>query len=881
MKFITTHLHADFDCLASMVAAKKLYPDAEMVFPGAQEKPVRDFLERGDFHVNYRRLKGFPLEQARLMVVVDASTRERIGLFSALADREDVKVHIYDHHPSGNIDIPHELAEVRDRGATVTIFTEIFRDRGIDITPSEATLMMLGLYEDTGSLTFSSVREEDFRAAAWLLQKGADLDIVKTSLTQEMTAVQVDLLNALLKSLEFYQTGAMAVAIAHATAERYVGDLSTIVHRLMDIENPAALFTLVRMADRIHFIARSRVEGVDAGAVAQSLGGGGHPTAASATIKGLMMPQVMEKLKAAIDTATQGNIQVRDIMAEKVISAGVEETVDEARARMTRFDIGGMPVMKAGQVAGLITRQLVEKAIHHQMGQRPLEEFMLTEFATIHPEDSVAALEELIIGRGQKRAPVVDSKTGAMVGWITRGMALSSLYGDSLKKKGRLEGGGKRREPLVKNVSNMIKELLPRRQQDILGQAARIGDSMGYVVYVAGGFARDLLLRSPSTDLDIVTEGDGVALAAALAESLGGRSHSHEKFKTAVVVLPDGEKLDVATARIEYYPYPAALPVVEHGALRNDLFRRDFSINAMAVRLNGPRPGSLIDYFGGQADLKNQAIRVLHNLSFVEDPTRAFRAVRFESRFGFSMGKQTLSLLGNAVRHQLFNRLSGERMISEIVMILKERRPAVAVGRLLDLGLLKFVHPGIRFDAQVEQVMARLEEMVAWHDLSFPSTPARRWLLFMMALMDTLDREGLESMRLAYQSSRHVVELAARSLEMARKATYAIGQVSSSEKSPPLSRAREAFRGAIVEALLFMAARSEAEGMRKLVTRYIFVERETQPLLKGGDLMEMGLKPSRELGRILEKVYKAQLDGQVQGRAQALDLARRLAEKNE
>jgi len=119
VKFITTHLHADFDCLASMVAAKKLYPDAEMVFPGAQEKPVRDFLERGDFNVNYRRLKGFPLEQARLMVVVDASTRERIGLFSAVADREDVKVHIYDHHPSGNIDIPHELAEVRDRGATV------------------------------------------------------------------------------------------------------------------------------------------------------------------------------------------------------------------------------------------------------------------------------------------------------------------------------------------------------------------------------------------------------------------------------------------------------------------------------------------------------------------------------------------------------------------------------------------------------------------------------------------------------------------------------------------------------------------------------------------------------------------------------------------
>ncbi|MDH5639128.1 MAG: CBS domain-containing protein, partial [Nitrospinota bacterium] len=567
---------------------------------------------------------------------------------------------------------------------------------------------------------------------------------------------------------------------------------------------------------------------------------------------------------------------VEDIMVEKVIFSEAGDTMDTAEGKMTRYDINGMPALREGKVEGLITRSIVEKAIHHGMGGRPVGDFMITEFSVVHPDTPVAALEELILGRRQKAAPVVDRRTGALVGLVTRGMALESLYGDSLKRQGRVGGDTKRREPQMKNVANMMKDLLHPRRLEILEHAALAGDELGYPVYVAGGFVRDLLLRAPSTDMDFVTEGDGVALAAALARRIGGRSHSHLKFKTAVVVGPDGGKLDVATARIEYYPHPAALPVVEHGALRNDLYRRDFSINAMAVRLNGPKPGVLMDYFGGQLDLKNHAIRVLHNLSFVEDPTRAFRAVRFESRFGFSMGKQTLALLENAARNLLFNRLSGERMITEIVMILMERHPALAVARLKELNLLKFIHPRIRFDSSQERVMDRLEEILAWHDLSFPHKPARRWLLFLMALMDTLDTEGLQEMREAYKSSQHVVELAARSLAKLEKGAGIIGSVA--RRIPPPSAAREAFRGMEEEPLLYLAATSEEDGMRQLVTRYISTVRETAPLLKGEDLLKLGLEPSRRLGQILEKVFKAQLDGEVDGRDQALALARQLAE---
>ena len=871
MDLITTHLHADFDCVASMVAAKKLYPEAQLVFPGSQEKQVRDFLDRGGFELHYRRLKGLPMDSVRLLVVVDASTRERIGIFAPVADRANVSTHIYDHHPPGSVDVPHQLAVIRDRGSTVTIFTEIFQERGISITPSEATLMMLGLYEDTGFLTFSSVCPEDYQAARWLLEQGADLDIVKTSLAQELSAPQVELLNSLLKNLRFYQTGGVSVAVAQATAARYVGDLSSLAHRIMDMENPAALFVLVRMDDRIHLIGRSRVEGLDAGAVAASLGGGGHPTAASATIRDLMMPQVMDKLREAIDMATQSALRAGDIMVERPVTVETDATVDQAGALMARFDFGGMPVLRGGMVEGLITRRIAEKAIHHGMGQKPVKEFMLTEFATVNPDTPAGRLEEIILEGRQKMAPVVDPATGALAGIITRGMALGKLYGDSLKRQGRLEGGGKRREPLTKNVANVMKELLPERQMRILSTAAEAGDELGFPVYVAGGFPRDLLMRAPSSDMDIVTEGDGVALAAAMAARLGGRSHAHEKFKTAVVVLPGGAKVDVATARIEFYSHPAALPEVEHGAIRNDLYRRDFSINAMAIRLNGPRPGSLIDYFGGQADLKNHVIRVLHNLSFVEDPTRAFRAARFETRFGFTMGKQTLSLLENAVRHQLFNRLSGERMISEVVMILNERRPVPALARLKELGLLKFVHPGLRFGPGVERVMERLEDLLAWRSLAFPEKPVRRWLAHLMALMDTLDGDEMEGMRRAYQSSKHVVELAARSLEEADLAAKKLGRAGA---QAPLSVAWEALGKLADEPLLFLAAKSSEGWLRDMVTRFMAQAPAIRPLLTGDDLLKIGVTPSRKLGRILETIFMAQLDGRVKEREEALQMAK-------
>jgi len=879
MKIITTHLHADFDCLASMVAALKLYPGAQLVFPGSQEKNVREYLAQTDFHIPYSKLKNLSLDRVKQVIIVDASTKERVGAFARLVEKKDVIVHLYDHHVASKIDIPHELAVIRKRGSTVTIFCELLRERGVSLTKSEATLMAMGLYEDTGSLTFSSVCLADFEAARWLLEQGADLNAVSVSISRELTSLQIEMLDRLIKNLDYERIGSVTIAYSTASTPRYIGDLAVIANKLMDAETLSALFVLVRMGDRISLIARSRVEGVNVGQVAEKMGGGGHPSAASATIKAMTLPQAVARLKQSLKETLEHSMTAKEMMVERVVTAEAVSTITDIEKMMTRFNIGGAPVLDKGKVAGLITRQIVEKAIYLQMGEKPVSDFMINEFSTVAPDTPFQVVEELILGRRQKLAPVVDPSTGKMTGVISRGIVLNKLYGDSLFKPSLEGAGGYRvRHPQSKNVMGLVKELMPESVLKLFELVAKVADGSGYGAYVVGGFARDLLLRTRSVDLDIVIEGDGVDFARKLAKKVKGRVHPHKKFKTAIVIMPDGFKLDVATARIEYYAYPAALPTVETSAIRNDLFRRDFSINAMAIRLNGAKAYTLIDFFGGQADLKTRSLRVLHNLSFVEDPTRAYRAVRFEHRYGFTMGKQTISLLKNAVRLQLFNRLSGERLFSELEIILKERRPAGAVSRMKQLGLLKFIHPDLVFDSIAERLMDQCEDFLAWHDLTFPTRPARKSKVYFMALFDRLEKINISEENMISASAAQIIQKIATSLKRVNSAMRELnlpGRTGWPGAAPP-SLLYRLFSPLSDEALIFLAAKSNNEETRLAVTRFFSSLKNTKPHICGGDILKLGVTPSKKVGAILDAVMGAQLDGEIKTKEEALDMARKV-----
>ncbi|MCP4681759.1 MAG: polya polymerase, partial [Desulfobacterales bacterium] len=298
---ITTHINADFDALASMVAARKLYPGASMAFPGSQEGNLRDFfLHSASYVFNITKIKQIDFSRVKRLILVDTRQKRRIGKFAELIDKEDVEVHIYDHHPPSDDDIKGDVEVIGKTGSTTALITDLIRDKGIPVSPDEATIMCLGIHEDTGSFTFSSTSPEDYKAAAWLAGQGAKHNIISDMLTRELTAEQVWLLNDLTKSATNVEVNGVEVVIAKVSRDEYIGDFAVLVHKMMEMGNLNVVFALGQMENRINLVARSRIDAVNVAEIATALGGGGHPYAASANIKNKTMTQVESELHALL-----------------------------------------------------------------------------------------------------------------------------------------------------------------------------------------------------------------------------------------------------------------------------------------------------------------------------------------------------------------------------------------------------------------------------------------------------------------------------------------------------------------------------------------------------------------------------------------------------
>jgi len=316
MDVITTHMNADFDSLASMLAAKKLYPQAILVFPGSQEKNLRDFFLQSTFYLfDTVRIKNVDLKAIRRLILVDTRQPGRIGKFKEILHRPGLELHIYDHHPPSPEDLKGSKEVIREVGATVTILTQILKEKKIPLSPEEATVLALGLYEDTGSFTFSSTTTEDLEAAGFLLGCGANLNLVSNLITRELTSEQIALLNELIQSAARYTVKGLEVVIAKASASHYMGDFAVLAHKLKDMENINVLFALAQMEDRIYLVARSRLEEVNVGEIASAFGGGGHATAASATIKDLNLAQAEERILNLLEGRIHPIRRAKDLMS--------------------------------------------------------------------------------------------------------------------------------------------------------------------------------------------------------------------------------------------------------------------------------------------------------------------------------------------------------------------------------------------------------------------------------------------------------------------------------------------------------------------------------------------------------------------------------------
>ncbi len=864
MEVITTHINADFDAMASMIAAKKLYPEAILVFPGSQEKTLRNFFVKSTMYLyDFRRLRDLDLDQVTRLILVDTRQLSRIGRFDEIVGRPGLEIHIFDHHPESEDDIQPQLLFHKPVGACVTILTELIRERQIEVTTEEATILSLGLYEDTGSFTFNSTTAEDFEAAAFLRRCGADLNFVADMVTPEMTPEQVTLLNDMIHSARTYSIHGIEVCVATVSIDRYVGDFAVLVHKFKDIHNLDVVFALARMDDRIYLVARSRIPEVNVGLVAAEFEGGGHATAASASIRDLTLIQVEDRLIEILRNSIKPFPSAKHLMTSPVISVEADTPIGEAAQIMVRYNINSMPVMENGAIIGLTNRQFLEKAVFHGLEQQGLREFVNPDFGTVGPYANLVEIQTYLVEHQQRILPVVEE--GRPVGVITRRDLLNFLVTDRSATPQPLndrKNESPSHWPKRKSVMGLIGDQLPKDIIQILRGFGRLAHELQFRAYAVGGFVRDLLLRRSNLDIDIVVEGDGIEFAKAYAARQKVKVRSHKKFNTAVLIFPDGLRVDIATARYEYYQYPAALPVVEFGSLKMDLYRRDFTMNTLAIDLNPDHFGQLVDFFGGQRDIKEKAIRVLHNLSFVEDPTRILRALRFEQRFGFRIGKQTATLIRSAVRMGLIQKLGGYRLFHEIQLILKEDDPLPAVRRMAEYGVLPALSTTLRFDTRIEALYARLKESILWYQLSFLDEPLEMWWAYFLALFVGLPADELSKVagRLDLNDAlRGRLLWASRNVDDVLWGFFQLPEYRPSD----IYRALQPFRP---EELLYMMAKTQRDEVRRAISHYFHRYRHVSTDLRGRDLKEMGIPPGAIYREILDDLLDARLNGEIMNR---------------
>ncbi len=886
MDVITTHKNADFDALAAAVAARRLHPKAVISFPGSLEKPVREYLATMPSPPEFRRARTIDPEKIRRLIVVDTRQSGRIGMFARCLDRSGVTVYLYDHHPESGGAIRGHHEEVRPLGATATLFCQLFRERGITPDPFEASLLYLAIHEDTGSFTFESTTAADLEAAAWLLGHGADQAGPARFLSREMDSRQVRLLNELLEALTTYTINQVTVNLARIELHEYVDEFAVIVRRLMDMENLDNLFALARMGERTYLIARSRVAEVNAGRIATEFGGGGHAEAASASVRDMTLIEAEERLLAILSRQVRRPGRARELMSAPPITTRPDKPIRLANRKIDRYNITVLPVVdEKGRMLGMISRRMTGKAIYHGLGDRPVSEYMSTEFTSVGPEAELEEIQEIVVRRRQRFLPVVEN--GRLAGVITRTDLLNLMVDEPVVRRKLAPDPGAEADQGAKdrNLTPLLLEMHERETILLLRRVGEIAARAGMEAFAVGGFVRDLLLRRRNLDLDVVVEGDGIRLAETIAAELGGEVRAHEKFKTAVVKLPDGSKLDVATARLEYYEHPGAMPTVEKSSIKLDLYRRDFTVNAMAVHLNPERFGILVDFFNCMGDLRDRKIRVLHNLSFVEDPTRIFRAVRFEQRLGFTIGSHTRRLIKSAVRMDLFASLAaprseeekkrrsrmGFRFFGELKHILSEDDPVRAINRLAGFDLLRFIHPALELDPTLRRILDHTAQALNWHHLLYQNETVRRWFVFLLALTSRLTIRQVEQ----FCRSFAVPEKHKKPLLATRKQVSRI--LRSFSRRPPErpSAVHRLLAPLEIEGLLFLMGFVHRHEAKKAVSNHVAYLRRVKPELNGDDLLALGYPPGPVYRRILDRLLAERLDGVLKSREDEIAFLRR------
>lgn len=856
LKVITSHTNADFDSFACCVGLKKLKPDFEIVLCGIPVQNLKEYLRfYGDTfsfltESDLKKLNE-PIDE---LIIVDTNGLDRVGdeIKSRLSN--DVKITIIDHHPeiwpaSEGMASGERVEKIfRQVGAATTIVVNMLKENGIKITSEEATLLAIGIYEDTGSLLFSSTTIEDVECVLYLLRNGASISVVAEYVRFDLTIDQKHILSDMLQNVTVYDVDDYQITISHAESDKFIGGLAAIVSKFWYTHSVETLIAVVRMGKKTFITARTKSLDIDLAGLMGEFGGGGHKQAASATISAAPVEEVIHKVLQLLPKYVFKGIKARDIMSTPVRTVFANETIEDANRIMEVTGHGGLPVIEENKLIGIVTKKSVDKAMNHGLGKRPVKSIMSSKLTTATLDTPVSVLKKMMIDHDIGRIPILD-ENNMLAGIVTR----SDVIKATNSEVHQTHPSGSTVVPTFTNLSKLISERLPNRVVNLLRLLGLYGFDFNISVYVVGGFVRDLLLGIPNYDLDIVVEGNGIEFAKHVGRQLNATVVPYDKFFTASVVFKDGFKIDVATARTEYYEQPGKLPQVDISTIKKDLYRRDFTINAMAIKLNPSEYGTLYDFFNCQKDLKDGIIRVLYNLSFIEDPTRMIRAIRFEQRYDFKMEPSTLELLKKNLEENYLERVSGARIRQEIEKILVEENSLKAIRRMAELGMIRHIFPKTYYTNTMEEKiktmfrhLPRLQER--FEDLN-------DFYAISTILLEYYDLPTLEELRARYGYPKKFIE----SLKYAETIIPVVKSLIESQFS--FSDVYKVLGKSNPYVYVHLSSYLDDNGMAYLLKYIDTVQNTRLNTISGKMLVEKyNIKAGPVLNSILEQVFSLKLD---------------------
>jgi tRNA nucleotidyltransferase (CCA-adding enzyme) len=866
MQIILTHEQADFDAIASLLGAALLNESDYAVQPRRMNRNVRAFLNIYSSELPFIDSRDLPQQPIDGITLVDTQS-----MVTLKGINDQTRVHVIDHH-SVRPEFPADWSIHTDLvGSCTTLFVEDLRDHNGALSAIHATLLALGIYEDTGALTYSNTTPRDVRAVAFLLEQGASLRILGEYLNGPLSDEQRQLYDRLVASTETHHIHGQNIVIAATTSQDMTEEISSVAHKIRDLLDPDALFMLVSTSEGVRMVARSTTDQIDVSVIAAHFGGRGHERAAAALVRPksvdgealTALDHVKSELVSILPRFVRPSISVGQIMSRRPMLLSPETSAQDAAMLMQRYGYEGYPVVSEGRVIGLLTRRAVDRAISHHLNLTAAS-LMEAGEVIVSPKDPLEQLQRLMSETGWGQVPVVDPENRKVVGIVTRTDLLKTL------------GTGAALLPGKQNLADRLEAALPQGRVAFLKLIAAQAYEMRMPIYIVGGFVRDLILDRPSIDFDVVVEGNAINLARELEKNFSGRLVSHSRFGTAkwqiaeirtslIEQLPDDghfdpndlpESLDLISARTEFYEYPTALPTVERSSIKLDLHRRDFTMNTLALRLDGRHYGELYDYWGGMNDLRRHSVRVLHSLSFVDDPTRMLRAVRFEQRFHFQIEERTLELIAEAA--DLVRQVSADRLRHELDLIFAEENAIAMLSRLDELGLLRAIHPDLHWQSSWKNRLTTALFAAMPVDWELPDSighlPARRFLAYLLWLMQFSPDTALsvtDRLRLS------------RPVGQSLHAIFRIKQSLPKMDNPSPSEVADELEGVSPLTLYALKIDRLPPNAELLLEQYIHRWRKIHPFTTGAHLRRMGLVPGPAYRKILARLRSAWLDGDI------------------